>query len=144
MKFQPKRVGIAFCSVGWIPCCLQALLTGTGLFPFYALAVTRRRNVEMRFIANPKPCQSFFPIHLVFPHDFKGMSKKTDEASSPKPDEPKPQRPMQPVMEPAPEPDPKSRATRPEKTDATTRGEKLLDAEEERIRRAKEAKASQG
>jgi len=59
------------------------------------------------------------------------MSEKTDKASTPRPDEPKPERPMQPVFEPAPEPDPRTRNTRPEETTQALRDEKLREQEEE-------------
>jgi hypothetical protein len=70
------------------------------------------------------------------------MKKKTEE--KPRPDEPKPQRPMVPVMEEGPEPDPKLKAPRPETTDSQKQGEKLINAEQERIENAKKAKAAQG
>ena len=71
------------------------------------------------------------------------MSKKTDEASSPRPDEPRPERPMQPVFERAPEPDPANRNTRPELTTPTTRADKLHEQQDKEYERQKQARKAQ-
>jgi hypothetical protein len=65
------------------------------------------------------------------------MNKKT-ESHKERPDEPKPQRPMQPVFEPGPEPDPRTRAMRPEESSQVARDEKLREQEEEEFNQRNE------